>query len=118
MDHSRLRAALASVALALFWNGCGVIDNLNNPDDLSVRRFNATPAEVSRGSNVTLTWDVDGAETVEIDNGVGVVKDKGSVTVRIDATTNFVLRAKKGSSSAQSTIQVVVVGTSPSPSAS
>src|SRR5437773_1487313 len=99
------RHSLGAVAALAAGAGisCGVINNLNNPDDLSVRRFTASPAEVGRGASVALSWEVDGAESVQIDNGIGTVVEKGTRVVRIDATTHFVLNARKGSSTAQST---------------
>lgn len=115
-----MQRALA-VALGLSLAGCGVFDSLTSPDGLAIQKFIASPEAVSAGSSTTLTWDVAGAESVSIDNGVGTVTAKGSQRVQPGRTTTFTLTAKAGTSSATATVQVTVMGASdalPSPSPS
>ena len=71
------------------------------------------------GASATLSWEVEGADTVEIDNGIGTVTPKGTRQVTPAWTTSFNLVARSGSSPATATVQVrVVPGASPSPSPS
>lgn len=110
-------APLAAVAvLALAFAGCGVVDDLVGSPELSVRRFEADPSQTGSGAVVTLAWDVDGAETVEIDNGIGSVRERGNREVRPSASTRYTLTARKGSAQATAVVTVSVVGPAPAPS--
>src|SRR5438477_2754804 len=107
------------VLLALFVAQCGVIHDLTNPSTLSIQKFAAAPPDIAAGGATTLTWDVTGADKVEIDNGIGTVDAKGTHQVRPEWTTSFNLVARAGTSQATATVQVRVVpasGPSPSPS--
>lgn len=56
--------------------------------------FKATPSTIHVGERATLRWLVDGAATVEIDNGVGSsLTAKGSFPVAPEQTTTYTLRA-------------------------
>jgi hypothetical protein len=99
-------------ALAVSLVGCGLIDQINGPGGLTIQRFVASPDAVSAGASVTLTWDVAGAETVQIDNGVGTVPAKGTKTVVAYRTATYTLSAKAGSTAATASVQVSVKGAS------
>jgi hypothetical protein len=99
--------------------GCAAIDDLlNSPSDLAIQKFSVSPKELTPGTTATLSWDVKGAEEVQIDNGIGAVKSKGSMEVRAERSTTYTLLAKRGTASASSSLQVVVAGTTASPSPS
>src|SRR5438105_1125561 len=105
------------LALALASLRCGLVKEFTQPSGLSIQKFVARPADVSAGATVTLTWDVQGAETVEIDNGIGTVTASGTRQVQPAWTTSFNLVARSGTAQATATVQVrVVPGASPSPS--
>jgi hypothetical protein len=115
------RASALALAAGLTSVGCGALsDLLNNPSGLAIQKFMASPREVSPGGAVTLSWDVAGAGAVEIDNGIGTVQAKGSISVRPDRTTTYNISARVGTSSAAASVNVVVTGTTlgagPSPS--
>lgn len=106
----------AVVVLAVAFGGCGVVDSLvNNSSEVTVRRFVADPPEAGSGAAVTLSWDVEGADTVEIDNGVGSVRLRGNREVRPSASTRYTLVARKGSAQATAMATVAVVGPVPTP---
>jgi hypothetical protein len=69
---------------------------------------------IPSGSPTTLTWEVEGADTVSIDNGIGAVPAKGSRQVQPGSTTTYSLTAQAGTSQATATVQVQVQG-SPAP---
>jgi hypothetical protein len=74
----------------------------------TVASFSATPATLpSGGGQVTLSWQVSGADTVSIDHGVGVVTGQG-VTVQVASSTNYTLTATNASGSATATASVAV----------
>jgi hypothetical protein len=113
------RALVLAGLVALATVRCGVIRQFTQPSSLSIQKFVATPADVSSGGTVTLSWDVQGAETIEIDNGIGTVQAKGTREVQPAWTTSFNMVARAGSSQATATVQVrVVPGTNASPSPS
>src|SRR5918994_342713 len=106
--------------VALMGVGCDALDFLSQPGGLAIQRFAASPAEISAGSSTALSWEVEGAETVQIE-GIGTVPSKGSRQVSPAWSTTYVLTARAGTSSAAATLQVVVQpgpGPSPSPSGS
>ena len=103
---------------------CGLAKEFSGPSTLSIQKFVASPADIAAGTPTMLTWEVAGAETIEIDNGVGTVTAKGSREIKPQWTTSFNLIARTGSSQATATVQVRVApgtvsspspGTSPSP---
>ena len=103
---------------ALIGVGCNALDLLNQPEGLAIQRFAASPAEIVSGGTAALSWDVEGAETVQIE-GIGTVPSKGSRQVSPTWSTTYVLTARAGTSSAMATLQVVVQsGPSPSPTPS
>ena len=59
----------------------------------SVVRFDATPSTITAGQSSQLTWVVQGASSVSIDNGVGNVALTGSTTVTPATTTTYTLTA-------------------------
>ncbi len=79
------------------------------PDEPSIVSFSASPEEVSPGGDVTLSWTVNDATSLSIDNGVGTVTGKSTV-VRPTVTTTYELTARNGSGSDTETTTVTVTG--------
>src|SRR4051812_33318481 len=111
-----MRAGHHVAALGVFalLGSCTLIDRTPTSSDLTIRRFTATPTRVAAGATATLSWDVAGADVVEIDHAIGTVASKGSRTMPVPSTTAFVLQARTGTSSVQAEVTVQVEG-SPSP---
>ena len=66
---------------------------LKNLPELKIQSFNASSHEVKPGETITLSWNVQGAESLEIPM-IGPVTDaSGTQTVALDKTTDFVLIA-------------------------
>ena len=102
------RSALGALALAVLSTNCGLIDNITGPDGLAIKKFAVAPKEVTPGSAATLSWEVAGAESIQVDNGIGVVTAKGSLEIKADQTTTYQIVARSGSSSATASIQLLV----------
>ena len=118
MGGRRRRRWPGVLPVALIGIGCDALDFLNQPGGLAIQRFAVTPAEIMAGGSASLSWDVEGAENVQIE-GIGTVPPKGSRQVSPAWSTTYVLTARAGTSSATATLQVVVQpGPSPSPSPS
>ena len=104
-------AAVLAVAVA----GCSVVDKITDPAGLSIHQFSANPMEIAAGGMSVLSWQVEGSEAREVDNGVGAVGPRGTHTVRPDRTTTYTLTARVGTSAATASVRVVVTGTAPNP---
>jgi hypothetical protein len=75
-------------------------------------QFTANPASIGRGQSSTLTWVVDNATTVTINQGVGNVDARsGSIAVSPTQTTTYMLTAtgSNGTTNASVTVQVTDV---------
>ncbi len=74
-------------------------------------RFSATPPTIHSGQSSTLSWVVDNANTVSINNGVGSVTMDGSQSVSPTTTTAYTLTATNsfGSVTAMATVTVIVI---------
>jgi hypothetical protein len=74
----------------------------------SIQSFSAAPVEIVEGDKSTLTWRVDGADTVSIDNGVGNVNASGSTDVMPARSTTYTLTAKNRFGETLASASVVV----------
>ena len=99
--YERLGGATAQVS----WQ-----NNSVNTQAPVIYSFTSTPTITAPGSPVTLAWNVSGATSVSIDNGVGDVTSRSSITVSPVQTTTYSLAA---SSNSGSTTAVVTVTVSP-----
>lgn len=70
-----------------------------------INSFTATPSSLAASGIVKLEWDVSGATSLSIDQGIGPVS-QSSTTVNVAATKTFTLTAS--SSSAATTAQTTV----------
>ena len=75
-----------------------------------ITKFDAEPDSITAGSQAQLSWEVSGATTVSIDNGIGSVALKGSRTVMPSATTNYVITATNQYGTSNASAQVIVSG--------
>lgn len=105
--------ARVALGLAVLTGGCGVVDRISDPPGLSINLFTATPTEIGAGGSSVLNWSIEGAETSEIDHGVGAVTARGTRTVRPDSSTTYTLVARAGTSTATATVRITVNGGAP-----
>ena len=80
-----------------------------------INLFDANPDTIASGDRSQLSWEVTGATSVNIDNGVGVVALKGTRTVAPTFTTTYVLTASNQYGTASASTQVLVSGSSGEP---
>jgi hypothetical protein len=65
-----------------------------DPSQAQIVRFVAEPSEIALGESATLRWEVQNAQRVVIDNGIGeVAPSLGEFTVTPAATTTYTLTA-------------------------
>src|SRR5438105_9065009 len=94
------RAIIPVAALALF--AC-------SSDKPAIQLFQAAPDTIADGDSTQLIFDASAANKLTIDNGVGEVTGKTSVTVKPAATTRYTLTASHDSDSVTSAVTVTVV---------
>jgi peptidoglycan-associated lipoprotein len=77
--------------------------------DMPVIEFSISPATITAGGSVTLTWKVTNATSVMIDHGVGSVPVSGTKNVTPTTSTIYKLTASNASgASAVKTVSVIV----------
>jgi len=77
-----------------------------------IASFDANPDTISSGARAQLRWEVTGATSVSIDNGVGSVALKGTRPVVPSSTTNYIMTATNQYGTTNASAQVLVSGTS------
>ncbi|MEE8361692.1 MAG: Ig-like domain-containing protein, partial [Gemmatimonadales bacterium] len=81
----------------------------NDPLPPTVDGFSATPASITAGELTILSWTTTGADSVTIDNGVGVdMPAEGSRTVSPATTTTYALTATGAGGTVTSSVTVTV----------
>lgn len=73
-----------------------------------VTSFAANPATITAGQTANLTWDISGATSVSIDQGVGTVTLSGTKAVSPAATTTYTITASNSSGPATAKATVTV----------
>jgi hypothetical protein len=75
--------------------------------EIIIKRFRVEPGTVEAGDLVTIVWEVEGADEVEI-SGLGIVGTSGQSSLPITETTVFTLTARSGEQTASEsqTVQV------------
>ncbi|MBA3974084.1 MAG: hypothetical protein C0504_07700 [Candidatus Solibacter sp.] len=75
---------------------------------VAVTKFTATPSRVKPGEPVTLTWQAQNADSVEISGIGGVNASSGSVQVTPAVTTTYTITARNKAGEVKDTVQVIV----------
>ena len=75
----------------------------------TISSFQANPSEIKEGETTQLTWTVQGASSVAIDQGVGTVSLSGSTTVSPKETTTYTLSASQGAKPVRASTKVRVI---------
>jgi CARDB len=114
------KLVLILLLVPLFITGCagGPITISSFGQQPSIISFNAEPSSISAGESSDLSWNVSGATTISIDQGIGNVALTGTRAVAPVSTTVYTLTASSSAGSTMATTQVVVSGTSSSSSSS
>jgi len=91
--------------------GCGVATPTATTVKPTINSFTATPASISQGQQTTISWNVSGADTVNIQPDIGTAGAAGSLTLTPNATVTYTLTASNaaGSSTGSATINVTPV---------
>ena len=98
--YERLGGATAQV----FWQNNSPV----NSQAPVISSFTSTPTITAPGSPVTLAWNVSGATSVSIGNGVGDVTSRSNITDYPVQTTTYTLTASNSSGSITAVVTVTV----------
>ncbi len=102
--------ALGALAVYLFTRKAGAGPSSNKP---VINSFIATPAEIQPGQSSTLSWNVSGATSISIDNGIGTVQATGSLVVSPVTGTSYIITARNAVGTVTRWATVIVTGTLP-----
>jgi len=75
--------------------------------------FSASPQSITLGGSSTLSWTVQNATTISIDQGVGTVSASGSQAVSPTATTTYTLTAQNAAGTTTASSKVTVTAPTP-----
>lgn len=80
-----------------------------------ITAFTISPSSIKSGESITLTWDVVGATSININQGIGGVASKGSIKATPTATITYTLTADNSYSSMTraATVTVDTTGITP-----
>jgi len=70
--------------------------------------ISASPAEIVSGSSSTLTWTSEGADTVNIDQGIGEVSLNGSLSITPTTQTQYTITATNAYGTATGSVTISV----------
>src|SRR4030042_2563622 len=93
--------------------GCDLagINLTTTTQSAAINSFGSSPATIAPGESSTLSWNVTGATTVSIDQGIGNVALAGTRVVMPGATTVYTLTAfNTAGLSVTATAQGIVTG--------
>lgn len=76
----------------------------------SILQFQANPQQIHAGDTATLQWNVESADSVSIDGGIGAVPLSGSRQVAPSSSTTYTLTASGHGAGVNSTTTVQVAG--------
>ena len=89
-------STLSLLLLSIFSYSCIYISGQSLEVRLTprIQRFEALPSTVNIGESTYLQWQVTGADTVSINNGIGPVASNGTMPVSPQDTTFYILTAR------------------------
>jgi len=95
---------LSVISITLFSFGASCIPQ----PYIYVTYFDVSPSPINAGEEGTLHWNVTGANSVVIDNGIGEVPPYGKATLTPKETTTYTLTAKNETRNVKATTKLVV----------
>jgi hypothetical protein len=86
--------------------GC-IFSNKENTS-LSIDTFRVIPSVIMKGGTAIIIWNVTGATSLTIDNGIGNVGAVGSREIKPNVTTIYTLTVSNGTSTREAEVQITV----------
>ncbi len=73
-----------------------------------ITTFSASPSSIKAGDECTLTWDIIGAKSISLSQGIGGVASKGTMAVTPTETSTYTIRAESDYGSVSKSVTVSV----------
>jgi len=113
-EEHRLRfagnfSAMQTVLLAAIMITCFFALDMAAGQMPTIESFSASPETVILGSCSTLNWSTTNAESVYIDPGIGSVQPNGTMYVKPNVATRYIMVASNGSDSTSDSVDVNVI---------
>lgn len=110
MRHKRYFTVIAISLVALIGsiNGCTTAIPQQPISRPIINYFTASPLSISQGQQTTLSWNVSGADMVNIQPDIGTVGASGSLTLTPNATVTYILTTSNDAGSYTNSITVNV----------
>ncbi|HEU0122542.1 MAG TPA: OmpA family protein [Bryobacteraceae bacterium] len=128
MSTKKASALAVALCLSFFAAGCKKKVNVPPPPAAPkaqpappqvskpiVKFFSAEPTTIERGQASSLKWEVTGADSVSINQGLGTVSASGNRSVFPSDTTTYTLTATNGGGSVTESVTVNVTAPAPKP---
>ncbi|MGA2157629.1 MAG: hypothetical protein ABSG90_00280 [Dehalococcoidia bacterium] len=105
--------SLALLVLLILIPGCITVLPPGGGQPPVIGTFSSSPSTINSGSTSTLLWNVTGANSVSIDNGIGQVSAAGSMSVSPAQSTVYTLSATNSTGTVTSSAAITVGSTPP-----
>lgn len=130
MSRKQLSVALLALSLSVFAVGCKKkapvaatpvsVPTPPPPPEVRkpapvIRSFTVEPTSITAGQSATLTWAVEGADSVVITQSIGSVQTSGNTSVRPASTTTYSLTATGPGGSTNRSVTLTVAAAPPPP---
>ena len=115
MDKKQVTIVAMLILLIVGFCGCNENREISSDDiidevvPLSISSFKFIPSEIEIGETASLSWNVTGAISLFIDNGVGIVNLTGKRIIMPSHTTNYTLVAWNSTTTLTVTTQIIVM---------
>jgi rhodanese-related sulfurtransferase len=86
----------------------GCLETSQHNENINIYSFQVSPSIIEAGKTANLSWNVENADTVIIDNGIGSVALTGTRIVSPTINTTYTLTATKSGASKNATAQIIL----------
>ncbi len=95
-----------------YWSA-GAVAIIPAPIPPIISSFSASPTQIPSGATSTLSWNISGATSISIDNGIGTVTGSSTTTPALTASTTYTITATNVNGTSTSSASVIVDASAP-----
>lgn len=107
MKKQSIIIAVCLLITVSFFSGCEEISN--EPKKFSIVSFDIEPSIIYQGEYANLSWNVIGASSVSINNGIGNVTLSGNQIIQPTKTTTYILTIKNETTTKSAAAEITVI---------
>jgi len=108
IKNNSFKIAMIFLVITSTLSGCMDINVDEDITKMSITSFNVEPDIIELGETAKLSWMVIGADTVSIDNEIGLVSLMGDTVIQPTETTTYVLTATNNTKSITANTKIIV----------